>query len=56
MPLRTSNTTNQPPRLLGQDGPKMRRLQGGYDANGTAVAHPEMDKIHTFESPKQQET
>ena len=34
----------------------MRRLQGGHDANGAAVARPEMDRVLTLESPMQQGT
>ena len=43
------NTTSRPPPLPQiETGHQMRRLQEGHDANGTAIARPEMDRVLTL--------
>ncbi|CAO2037846.1 unnamed protein product [Urochloa humidicola] len=49
---RTKRTSSAVPRGSSQDGSQMQRLQGGYDANGAAVARPKMDRVHTLENPR----
>nr|CAB3478576.1 unnamed protein product [Digitaria exilis] len=49
------NTTNQPPPPATQGGSHMRRLQGGHDASGAAVARPKWTRFSPLRPPCRRE-